>query len=62
MNKNMTKSTNTWVNRFEIWRTWRKLPHKLEEIPKQELRGNLERFFVEVHKSDGSEYAQCWQP
>ena len=34
LNKNTTKSTNTWVNRFEAWRTWRKLPHKLEEIPK----------------------------
>jgi len=42
LNKNTTKSTNTWVNRFEAWRTWRKLPHKLEEIPKQELNGTLE--------------------
>ena len=45
LNKNMTKSTNTWVNCFEAWRTWRKLPHKLEE-----------RFFAKVRKSDGSEY------
>ena len=56
LNKNTTKSTNTWVNRFEAWRTWRKLPHKLEEISKQELNGTLERFFAEVRKSDGSEY------
>ena len=45
LNKNMTKSTNTWVNCFEAWRTWRKLPHKLEE-----------QFFTEVRKFDGSEY------
>jgi len=56
LNKNTTKSTNTWVNRFEAWRTWRKLPHKPEEIPKQELNGTLERFLAEVRKSDGSEY------
>ena len=56
LNKNMTKFTNTWVNRFEVWRTWRKLPHKLEEIPKQELNGTLKQFFAEVCKSNGSEY------
>ena len=56
LNKNTTKSTNTWVNRFETWRKWRELPHKLEEIPKQNLSGTLERFFAEVRKSDGSEY------
>ena len=39
-----------------MWRTWRKLPHKLEEIPKQELNGTLKRFLAEVRKSDGSEY------
>jgi len=33
-----------------------KAAHKLEEIPKQELNGTLERFFAEVRKSDGSEY------
>ena len=44
LNQNTTKSINTWVNRFEVWRTWRKLPHKLEETPKQELSSTLERF------------------
>ena len=56
LNKNTTRSTNTWVNCFEGWRRWRQLPHKLEEIPKQDLNGTLERFFAEVRKSDGSEY------
>ena len=56
LNKNTTKSTNTWVNRFETWRRWRELPHKLEEIPKQNLNDTLERFFAEVQKFKGSEY------
>ena len=56
LNKNTTKSTNTWVNCFEAWRRWRELPHKLEDIPKQDLNGTLEQFFAEVRKSDGSEY------
>ena len=56
LEQNTTKSTNTWVNHFEAWRRWRELPHKLEEIPKQDLNGTLERFFAEVRKSNGSEY------
>ena len=56
LNKNTTKSTNTWVNCFEAWRRWRALPNKLEEILKQDLNGTLERFFAEVGKSDSSEY------
>ena len=56
LNKNTTKSTNTWVNRFKVWRRWRKLPQKLEEFPKEELNGTLERFFVEVRNSDSRQY------
>ena len=41
---------------FIAWRRWRELPHKLEEIPKQDLNGTLKRFFAKVRKSNSSEY------
>ena len=55
-NRNTTKTTATWVNRFETWRNVRKLPHALEDIPESELDGILQRFFAELRKQDGGEY------
>ena len=55
LKKNTTKTTNMCVNRFEAWRRRQNCP-KLEEISKDKLNGTFEQFFVEIHKSDGSEY------
>ena len=55
-NRNTTKTTLTWANRFETWRTVREVGNKLEDIPKSELDGILQRFFAEVRKQDGGEY------
>lgn len=55
-NRNTTKTTLTWANRFETWRTVRQLEYKLEDIPRSELDGILQRFFAEVRKQDGREY------
>ena len=40
-NKNTKRSTNTWVNRFELWRISREVPWKLEDIPLPKLRRNF---------------------
>jgi len=55
-NKNTVKSTVTWLNRFDRWRTVRDIPHKLEDIFEQELDGVLQQFFAELRKKDGKEY------
>ena len=55
-NKNMEKSTSTWVNRFETWRKWRNIPSKLQDIPRDELDQTLQLFYAEVRKADGSNY------
>ena len=55
-NQNTTKTTLTWVNRFETWQNVRNIHHALEDIPESELDGILQRFFAELHKQDGGEY------
>lgn len=55
-NKNTAKTTNTWVKRFEAWRSFKNMPYKLEEVPKAELDKVLQLFFAELRKKDGSEY------
>ncbi len=55
-NSNTTKTTVTWVNRFETWRQSRGIPHKLELIPPEELDRVLQQFFAELRKQNGGEY------
>ena len=46
---NIVKSTGTWVNRFNKWRTERHIAPKLEEIPKEHLVGILQLFFFQKY-------------
>ena len=56
-NKNTTRSTNTWVRRFESWYSQQpRQQARLEEIPVQELDGVLQEFYCHVRKQNGDEY------
>ena len=55
-NKTTMKTTVMWLNRFDKWRTVKKILHKLEDIPEQELDTVLQQFFAELRKIDGKEY------
>ena len=56
-NKNTTRSTNTWVRRFESWYLQQpRQQAKLEEIPVQELDRVLQEFYCHVRKQNGDEY------
>lgn len=45
INRNTSKTTATWVNRFEAWRKAREISYKLEDIPESKLDNILQRFF-----------------
>ena len=56
-NKNTTRSTNTWVRRFERWYSQQpRQQARLEEIPVQELDRVLQEFYCHVRKQNGDEY------
>ena len=55
-NKNMKRSTNTWINRFETWRVSREVPWKLEEIPLSNFDEILQQFFTELKTCKGEDY------
>ena len=55
-NINTTRTTSTWVNRFEEWRVARDLPHPLEKIEREELDGVLQLFYSAVKKENGENY------
>ena len=56
-NRNTTRSTNTWVRRFESWFSQQpRQQAQLEEIPVQELDRVLQKFYCHVHKQNGDEY------
>ena len=50
------KTTTTWLNRFDKWRSARKIPHKLEDIPEQELDTVLQQLFTELCKTNSKDY------
>ena len=55
--KNTTRSTNTWVRRFESWYSQQPCQQaKLEEIPMQELDRILQEFYCHVRKQNRDEY------
>ena len=55
--KNTTRSTNTWVRRFESWYLQQpRQQARLEEIPVQELDRVLQEFYCHVRKQNGDEY------
>lgn len=56
VNKNMKKSTATWMKVFDSWRIARQEERRLEDIPVDELDGILHKFYVELRKKDGEEY------
>ena len=56
LNKNMKRSTNTWVNRFDSWRVCREVPWKLEDIPLLNFDEILQRFFPELKTCKGEDY------
>ena len=47
-NKNMTKSTQKWLNVWEKWANERKFNPKLEEYEHKDLDKKLQMFYVEV--------------
>ena len=55
-NKNIQKSTSTWLNVFNSWKIARGEERLLEDIPLEELDAVLCKFFAEVRKKDGEEY------
>ena len=50
------KTTTTWLNRFDKWQSALRIPHKLEDIPEQELDAVLQQFFAELRKTNGKDY------
>lgn len=55
-NANTKKSTQTWLNVYKAWATWRGKKITLEEYVPSELNEVLSTFYCEVRKSDGRDY------
>ena len=47
-NKNTSKSTNTWINAFKKWATFRRLNENISEYEPFDLNTVLERFYAEL--------------
>ena len=55
-NNNTKKSTQTWINCFEVWAKQRHVNVNLWEYIPSELNNVLSQFYAEMRKQDGSEY------
>ena len=55
-NNNTKKSTQTWINCFEVWAKQRHVNVNLWEYIPSELNNVLSQFYAELRKQDGSEY------
>ena len=54
--KNTKKSTNNWVALFSNWAISRGYNPAIEQHPPAELNTILEKFYVELRKTDGKDY------
>ena len=54
--KNTKRSTNNWISVFSTWAKSREINPTIETYAPQELKKILERFYVEIRKTDGKEY------
>ena len=55
--KTRTRTTVTWINRFETWQKVRGIANELENIPVNDLTVRiLQSFFAEIRKSYGTEH------
>ena len=55
-NKNIRKSTNTWVNAFKKWAQFREFQENITECEAFDSNTALERLYAEFRKKDGTEY------